>query len=87
VFVLKYRVRMGSHQMTFGTFIIRTINLNDIADAYVKTGKSPELIICMSSGEKITFSGWLSDFDVLSERIKKTLIKSPSKKGTEAHKG
>jgi hypothetical protein len=70
VFVLKYRIKITSEQMTFGTFVIRTIRLDDIADAYVKTGKSPELIISMNSGEKIAFSGWLSDFDVLSERIR-----------------
>lgn len=66
VFFFRYRVIVRDQTLTYGAFRRRVIPFSEVIDFDVLRGqKSSELWVYLRGGERLKFSGMLSDFDEL----------------------
>jgi hypothetical protein len=66
IFFFRYQVKVTDTTMTVGAFRRRVIPFSEVIDYdEIRGGRSPELWVYLKSGEKLKFSGMLSDFDEL----------------------
>jgi len=67
IYLLKYRVVVGSDTVTIGAFFHKRFSQQDVEAVQLKRGsRSAELIIRLRSSQRIVISGMLGDFDVLA---------------------
>lgn len=68
IYLLRYRVVVGSDTVTVGAFFERIFSQQDIATVQLKRGsRSAELIIKLRSSRQIVISGMLGDFGTLAD--------------------
>ena len=66
IFFFRYQVKVTDTAMTVGAFRRRVVPFTEVIDFdEIRGGRSPELWVYLKSGEKLKFSGMLSDFDEL----------------------
>lgn len=66
IFFFRYKVSVTDATMTVGAFRRRVIRFSEVIDYdEIQGGRNPELWVYLKSGEKLKFSGLLSDFDEL----------------------
>jgi hypothetical protein len=66
IFFFRYQVKVTDTAMTVGAFRRRVIPFSEVIDFDVlQGGRSPELWMYLKNGNKLKFSGLLSDFDEL----------------------
>ena len=70
IFFFRYQVKITDTTMTVGAFRRRVIPFSEVIDYDVLAGgRSPELWVYLKSGQKLKFSGLLSDFDELAGMV------------------
>ena len=70
IYLLKYRIAIDAEHMSFGAYFERKVELHDVVNATrKKCRRSAELILSLRTGRKILFSGMLSDFDTLTQKL------------------
>jgi hypothetical protein len=70
VFLFRYRVVVRDQTLSYGAFRRRVISFSGVIDFEVLRGqKSSELRVYLKDGERLKFSGMLSDFDELAGMI------------------
>jgi hypothetical protein len=83
IYLLKYRVIVGSDTVTIGAFFNKRFFPQDVEAVQLKRGsRSAELIISLRSSQKIVISGMLGDFDVLANIM--TNIANGNRRGSSS---
>lgn len=84
VYLLKYRVIVGSDTVTIGAFFDRRFFQQDVETVRLRRGsRSAELIIGLRSSRKFVISGMLGDFDILADTL--TNIANANRRGDSTH--
>ena len=67
LYFFRYRLVIDRGGMTLGAFFRRHIDLGQVVDAKLKTGRGAELTLVLRGGSKVRLSGLLTDFELLSQ--------------------
>jgi len=66
IYFFRYRVKITDTTMTVGAFRRRVIPFSEVIDYdEIQGGRTPELWVYLKNGQRLKFSGLLSDFDEL----------------------
>jgi hypothetical protein len=70
IYLFRYQVVVKDQTLTFGAFFRRSIPFSNVIDwDVIKGSRSAELWVYLLGGERLKFSGLLSDFDELTGMI------------------
>lgn len=69
LYFFRYRLVIDRGVVTVGAFSRRHIDLGQVVDARLKTGRGAELTLVLGDGSKVRLSGLLTDFDLLSQTL------------------
>jgi len=67
LYFFRYRLVIDRGWITVGAFSPRHIDLGQVVDAKLHTGRGAELTLVLEGGSKVRLSGLLTDFDLLSQ--------------------
>lgn len=56
-------------EITVGAFSRRRVDLRQVVDTKLQTGRGAELTLVLGNGSKICLSGLLTDFDLMSQTL------------------
>jgi hypothetical protein len=77
-YFFRYQVIVKDQSLTFGAFFRRTVPFSEIIDwDVVKGSKASELWVYQRSGQRLKFSGMLSDFDELTGMVNSHMADPP----------
>jgi hypothetical protein len=78
IFFFRYQVKVTDKTMTVGAFRRRVISFSDVIDYdELRGARSSELWVYLQDGEKLKFSGMLSDFDELVGMVNSHMVGLP----------
>ncbi|WP_430391768.1 hypothetical protein [Dyella sp. 20L07] len=69
LYLFRYRLVIDGDEITVGAFSRRRIDLRQVVDMKLKTGRGAELTLVFGNGSKIRLSGLLTDFDLMSQAL------------------
>jgi small nuclear ribonucleoprotein (snRNP)-like protein len=76
VFFFRYRVVVRDQTLTYGGFHRRVVPFSEVIDFDVLRGlRSSELWVYLKNGKRLSFSGMLSDFDVLVQMVESHVVR------------
>lgn len=69
LYFFRYRLVVDQGGITVGAFARRHIDLQQVVDTRLQTGRGAELTLVLEDGAKVRLSGLLTDFDLLSQTL------------------
>ena len=69
LYFFRYRLVIDGGEITVGGFSRRRIDLRQVVDTTLRTGRGAELILVLGNGSKVRLSGLLTDFDLMSQTL------------------